>query len=101
MNDMEAYYIVKAIVCAKVNPNRVFHRDTQSYFGILLDDNNRKPICRLRYNGKKRFVSFFDTGKEQKIEIQTNNQLYEHTSRFIKSLDLYEKNPSAVSVAEA
>lgn len=89
--EMEGFYIVRAIVCAKVKVTRVAHRDQQSYFGILLDDNNRKPICRLHYNGKKKFVSFFDNGKEEKAEIQNNSQLYDYAARFIKAVELYEK----------
>jgi hypothetical protein len=92
--EMESFYIVKAIVCAKVKSNRVFHRDNQSYFSILLDDNNRKPICRLHFNGKKKLVSFFDTGKETRVAIEAGADLYEHASRLIKVIDLYEKNPS-------
>ena len=30
-----------AILRRKIPIQRIFHRDTQSYFGILLDDNNR------------------------------------------------------------
>jgi predicted type IV restriction endonuclease len=89
--EMDGFYIIRAIVCAKVKVTRVAHRDQQSYFGILLDDNNRKPICRLHYNGKKKYVSFFDTGKEEKVEIQNNSQLYEYASRLINIVDQYEK----------
>jgi hypothetical protein len=88
--EMEAFYIVRAILCAKVNVSRVVQRDQQSYFGVLLDDNNRKPICRLHFNGKKKFVSFFDNGKEEKIELTSNNQLYENASRLIGVVDGYE-----------
>jgi predicted type IV restriction endonuclease len=89
--EMEAFYIVRAITCAKVKVARIVHRDQQSYFGILLDDNNRKPICRLHFNGKRKFVTFFDTGKEEKVEIENNNQLYEYSSRLIHVIDQYEK----------
>lgn len=58
--EIEGFHIVRAIVCVKVKVGRTAHRDQQSYFGILLDDNNRKPMCRLHYNGKKKYVSFFD-----------------------------------------
>ena len=84
-------YIVKAIVGAKIKANRVFLRDKESYCGILLDDNNRKPICRLHYNGKKKAISFFDTGAEERITIENNSQLYDHASRFVNTIDLYEK----------
>lgn len=93
--EMEGFYIVRAILCAKVPVTRVVHRDQQSYFGILLDDNNRKPICRLHFNGKRKYVSFFDSGKEEKVELQTNNQLYEFASRLIATVDQYEKKGSA------
>lgn len=91
--EMEAFYIIRAILCAKVNVSRIVQRDTQSYFGILLDDNNRKPLCRLYFNGKKKLVSFFDMGKEEKVTIDTNSQLYEHVSRLTKAIDQYEKFP--------
>lgn len=47
--EIDSYNIVKAIVRDIVDVSRVFIRDTKSYCGILLDDNNRKPICRLHY----------------------------------------------------
>jgi hypothetical protein len=90
-DEMEGFYIVRAILCAKVKVTRVAYRDQQTYFGILLDDNNRKPICRLHYNGKKKLVSFFNTGKEEKVEIQSNSHLYEYASRLIGIIDQYEK----------
>ena len=58
---------------------------------MLLDNNNRKPICRLNYNGKKKYVTFFDKGKEEKMEVDNNSQLYDHTSRFVNVVDLYDK----------
>lgn len=93
--EMEGFYIVRAIMCAKLKVTRVAHRDQQSYFGILLDDNNRKPLCRLHYNSKKKFVSFFDTGKEERVEIDNNNQLYEYASRLIGTIEMYEKGSAA------
>lgn len=90
--EMEAFYIVRAILCAKIKVTRVVDRDQQSYFGILLDDNNRKPICRLHFNTKKKSVTFFDTGKEERVEIESNNQLYEYSSRLINIVDQYEKS---------
>lgn len=88
--EMEAFYIVRAIVCAKINVTRVVHRDQQSYFGILLDDNNRKPICRLHFNSKKKYVTFFNGGKEEKVEIKSSSELYEHGSRLVAIVEQYE-----------
>lgn len=89
--ELEAFYIVRAILCSKINVSRIVMRDNQSYCGILLDDNNRKPICRLHFNTKNKQVSFFDTGKEEKVNLKENNQLYEFISRFIRTIELYDK----------
>ena len=95
--EMEGFYIVRAIACAKVKAMRVAHRDNQSYFSILLDDNNRKPVCRLHFNSKKKSVTFFDEGKEEKVEIVDIHDLYEHASKIIKVIGQYE---SAGQVAD-
>lgn len=42
-----ALIIVRTLLRGTVDPTRVIMRDQKSYCGILLDDNNRKPICRL------------------------------------------------------
>ena len=51
------YALVKSIVSDVVDPARVSMRDTRSYCGILLDNNNRRPIARLHFNSltNKRF----------------------------------------------
>ncbi len=93
--EMEAFYIVRAILCAKVKVSRVVDRDQQSYFGILLDDNNRKPICRLHFKSKKKSITFFDVGKEERVEIESNNNLYDFSSRLINIVDQYEKKSTS------
>ncbi|GAB4094346.1 type I restriction endonuclease [Flaviaesturariibacter terrae] len=98
--EMEAFYIVRAILCAKIKVARIAHRDQQSYFGILLDDNNRKPVCRLHFNGKRKFVSFFHGDKEERVEIAGPNDLYEHASKLMATVDAYDK-ATAASVGEA
>ena len=38
---------------AEVTPvENITHRDTESYFGILYKDNNRKPVCRINLDKK-------------------------------------------------
>ncbi len=53
LEELEGYQIVKAIACGETKPQRVTHRDAKSYFAVLLDDNNRKPIARLHFNGRR------------------------------------------------
>jgi hypothetical protein len=63
--EIEGYNIIKAIVRTEVDVKRIAARDTQSYFGILLDDNNRKPIARLHFNRAQKYIGTFDADKKE------------------------------------
>lgn len=65
LEELEGFHIVKAIVRTVVDAKRIVHRDTQSYFGVLLDDNNRKPICRLHFNRSLKYIGIFDQEKNE------------------------------------
>ncbi len=62
--ELDGFNIVKAIACSEVKPDRIVPRDSQTYFGILLDDNNRKTIARLHFNQKKqKYLGLLDANK--------------------------------------
>ena len=90
--ELEGFYIVRAILRNVVDANRIVHRDAQSYFAILLDNNNRKPICRLHLNGSKKAITIFDENRvEQKHEMSSINDIFLHSDTLIKALAAYEK----------
>jgi hypothetical protein len=75
--EWEAFYIVRAILREIVDPKRVVIRDALSYCGVLFDDNNRKPICRLYFNSKQKIIGIFDVAKvETKKSIEDLTDLY-------------------------
>ncbi len=74
-----------------VDPERVVMRDTKSYCGILLDDNNRKPICRPRFNGKQKYLGLFDAAKnEERFPIDRVPDIYKYADRLRAMFALYE-----------
>jgi len=77
-DEMQGFMIVRAIGARLVDVDRITIRDAKSYCAILLDDNNRKPICRLHFNSKKsRAVSFFDESKsESRVQISALKDIY-------------------------
>lgn len=88
--EMEGFFIVKSIVRKVVDPSRVTHRDTQSYFGVLLDDNNRRPICRLHLNRAKKYIGIFDAEKnEVRHPIQSLDDVYQFSDALIATAELY------------
>lgn len=89
--ELAGYQIVKAIACSEVKPHRITHRDSKTYFAILLDDNNRRPLARLWFNGKtKRHVGLFDENKnETKFEIDDLDEIYAHADLIRASVRRY------------
>ena len=57
------YGIVKSILRQVVDSSRIAYRDTASYFGILLDDNNRKWICRIQLEGSEKHIVVSEANK--------------------------------------
>ena len=74
----------------QIDKSRIVHRDTQSYFGILFDDNNRKPICRLHLNGGNKYISLFDENrKETKTQIESIDDIYKFEDQLLKTAESY------------
>lgn len=90
--ETEAFHIVRSIVRTKIDLSRVHARDTQSYFGILLDDNNRKPICRLHLNNCNKYLGVFDQDKkEEKILLHNLDEIYQYSDRILEAVLMYEQ----------
>ncbi|QDK81155.1 restriction endonuclease [Spirosoma sp. KCTC 42546] len=91
--ELEGFYIVRAILRPVISPERIVHRDAQSYFAILLDDNNRKPLCRLNFNGQKKFITLFDEAKKEvRQEINSLNDIFDHSEALLSTLATYGIN---------
>ncbi len=91
--ELEGFMIVKTILRQKISATRITYRDAQSYFAILLDDNNRKTICRLYLNGNKKFfVTLDDQKKEVKNEINVLDDIFSYSETLLNIVDNYDKS---------
>ena len=89
-DETQGFYIVCAILCSVVDLDRIVMRDAQSYCAILFDDNNRKPICRLHFNGAKKYVETFDEAKVgTKNPITSMNDIYKLSSQLTNVVKHY------------
>jgi hypothetical protein len=88
--ETEAYHIIRAILRETVPVKRIVMRDVQRYCGILLDDNNRKPICRLYFNAAQRSIGFFDSDKETRVPLANLDELYKHAERLKATVARYD-----------
>lgn len=89
-DEMDAYNIVRAISRQNISVERVNIRDTKSYCGVLLDDNNRKPICRFHFNGKQYYIGLFNDKVEEKIAIDMIDQIYDYSDKILTTIEHYK-----------
>lgn len=91
--EVQAYYIIKAILSPVIDVRRIALRDVRTYCGVLLDDNNRKPICRLWFNTAQKYVGIFDREKnEQRLPIDDVNDLFAYAERLVATVRNYEEH---------
>ncbi|NGY36949.1 restriction endonuclease [Flavobacterium sp. XN-5] len=91
-DEIEGSQIVKAILREILPATRIAFRDTQSYFGVLLDDNNRKPICRLHFNSGNKYIELFNNGKDngEKKPISSLDEIYDYKAELLGAIKTYE-----------
>lgn len=91
--ELEGYNIVKAIVRTEIDVKRVTPRDTLSYFGILADDNNRKPIARLHFNRSQKYLGTFDADKnETRNPIESLDDIFEYSDILRQTAQIYSSD---------
>lgn len=88
--EIEGFHIVKAIARATIDVQRISPRDTKSYFGVLIDDNNRKPLCRLHFNRSQKYIGLFDLEKnETRHPINSVDDIYSYADILKATAALY------------
>lgn len=89
--EVQAYMIVRAIAAKVADIERVVMRDARSYCAVLMDNNNRKPICRLHFNSRTtKSIGVFDSEKnEHKHHIQCLEEIYAHAKDIEEVVQFY------------
>lgn len=93
--ELQAFDVVKGIVQEVVQAERVFMRDYRNYSAIMLDDNRRRPLCRLRLAGRQMQIGLFDGSRvgghlvEQQHNIESLNDIYNHANQIRETVRRY------------
>jgi predicted type IV restriction endonuclease len=74
-DEKEAFSIVRAIASSDMDASRVYLRDQKSYCSIIVEDNNRKPVCRLYFDGKQKYILIYN--KEKGFDRFDISQIYD------------------------
>jgi len=95
------FRIIQAIAARTIDPKRIHIRDAKSYCAILLDDNNRRTICRLHFNNLKNLQLGVFSGKDEtKYKIGAVADIYAYASAIEAQISLLN-NGAPVTSADA
>jgi len=90
--EKEGLLVVKAILREVIDVKRVAMRDRMDYCGILLDDHKLKPICRLWFNTKQKYLGIFDENRrEERFPINDLNDIYGYAERLKTTVSFYDE----------
>lgn len=88
--ELSAFAIVKSILRKEIDYKRIVYRDTESYFGVLLDDNNRKWICRINLDSKNKHIIISDSNKNGiRYELESLDDIYNYETELLNSAKKY------------
>lgn len=91
--EMQSYYMTKAILAEIGISERITYKDTVRYFNITLDNNIRKWICRFYLNTSNKYISFPDLknkGNEKKILIDKIDDVYKFKTELFNIINELE-----------
>lgn len=98
--EIEGFHTIRAILHNVVSSRRIFMRDAQSYCAILLDDNNRKPICRLHFNNAQKLsIGLFSENKvEERVTLEAVDDIFNYSEQLKATVNGYLASDQAASV---
>lgn len=89
--EWQAFRIVRAIGARIAPVERITLRDSKSYCAVIMDDNNRKPICRLYFNSPTtKNIGIFDANKaEERFRINSPEEIYKYCDAIENAIKSY------------
>jgi len=88
--EVEGFHIVQSIVRNIINPKTITMRDAINYCTILYENNSRKPIVKLYFNTKNKYITIFNNTKEaNKYPIANLNEIYNFSEDIIATAKTY------------
>ena len=88
--EWRAYYIVQAILMSDVPADRVTLRGAKHSCSVLLDNTNRKPICRLSLNTAQKRLGLINAEKsEECVSIDHVSDIFAHAGRIQETTRRY------------
>lgn len=90
-DEWQGFFAVKAILSRDLSPERIHMRDVKSYCGILLDNTNRQPICRLHFNNpeNKHLALIGEDKKHRLVAVESIDDIFQYADEIRAAANRY------------
>ncbi len=90
--EIQAFYIIKAILSEFVNPKDITYKDTVRYFAVLYENKTTQWICRLYLKETVSYITIPDENKKEiRYDLKSLNDIYKLRKELATALGKYEK----------
>lgn len=90
IQELESFFILKTMLKDVIPPNRITYKDTESYFGILLDSNTWKWVCRLTLGESQSFIYIPDENKKGiRYPLASIDDIYNYKDKIVEVVKRY------------
>ena len=83
--ELEAFVIIKTLLHDTVDPARLTHKDTISYFGILIDNKPSRWICRLSLEGRRKSIMINHPAAADKTQMNSLDDLFNMKDKLLQA----------------
>lgn len=89
--ELEAFYIVKSLLRNVFPVERITYKDTRSYFGVSIDNNVWKTVCRFYFDPptRKRLAIIDENKSEKMYKLNSINDIYNYADTLIEAANKY------------
>ncbi|PKM90305.1 MAG: endonuclease [Firmicutes bacterium HGW-Firmicutes-12] len=91
MEELEGFFIVKSLLKGAIPPkHNITYKDTESYFGVLLDNNTWRWICRITIGNEQKSITIPDENKKGiKYNISSIDDIYNYKDKLMEVVKRY------------
>lgn len=95
--ELDAFAMVVDLLADDIDPNRLDFRDAKTLFSVNLDDNSRKPICKLYLNNPSKMYIGLIVGTNKSIIKKPLNSIDDiklYSEQLLDTVEQYFKTTS-------
>lgn len=88
--ELEAYFVIKNTLSNLAPISDITYKDTESYMSVLYKNKVTNWICRLHFNGAKKYITVPSADKKPlRIDIEDVYDIQNHSAELIEALSRY------------